>query len=191
VQEVFSLYFNQPLEDGNVLNRGGSRSSNGNWTISDLLDAANNTDDCATLPNPVACGLLFQQPTVAILLVGRNDVLNGTPPEDFARALNEIAQGLAGQGVIPVLVTIPGDPAMVDQYNQAIALVAERNSFPLWNLWRGIPTNQVNGDLTLTSPGGGQNALLTTDNLNNFGTVQRNYQLLLVLNRLRQNVPIN
>jgi hypothetical protein len=179
------------LEDGNVLNRGGSRSSSGNWIISDLLNAANNTDDCATLPNPVACGLLFQQPTIAILMVGRNDVFNGTPPEDFARALNEIAQGLAGQGVIPVLVTIPGDPAVVDQYNQAIALVAERNGFPLWNLWRGIPLNQVNGDLTLTSPGGGQNALLTTDNLNNFGAVQRNYQLLLVLNRLRQNVPIN
>lgn len=191
MQTTFDAYLNHAIEDGNSLNRSGRFSSNANWFAADVLNAANNSAECAAAPNPLVCAAQLDQPSVAFVMTGRNDALSGTPISDFETALTEIVSELTAQGVIPVLVTLPGDPALVDAYNQVIVGVAESNLLPLWNLYAGIPSQQVNADLTLTSPGAGQNGLLTGENLPVFGTVQRNLQLLQVLESLRQTVLLN
>ncbi|NJL94721.1 MAG: hypothetical protein HC915_13890 [Anaerolineae bacterium] len=191
LQGVLEAYLNTPLGDGNVLTRGGQLSTNPSWTVTALLDGANNPPGCDGQPNPLTCALENQRPAVTFLLVGRGDAVAGTSPDAFAANLGAAVDTVVNSGSIPVLVTVPGDPTRVEPYNQAIARLAQERNLPLWNLWRAIPASQVNSDLTLTSPGAGQNALLTPDNLTNFGTVRRNLGLLRLLERLRNAVPLN
>ncbi len=188
LQDTLNVYLNQPLEDGNVLNRGNAAADE-NWKTGDLINPGNNPEGC-TESNPVACALTAYQPSVVVVMVGRNDVLESTPLAAFETNLQLIVQTITSRGAIPVLVTIPGASVQVDPYNQAIANFAANNNLPLWNLWRSVPLEQVNSDLTLTSSGDGQNALLTAENLANYGTVKRNEMLLRLLKALRENVPL-
>ncbi|MBZ0310410.1 MAG: SGNH/GDSL hydrolase family protein, partial [Anaerolineae bacterium] len=178
----------EPLEYGCVLTRGDA-AANETWKTADLINPANNPEGC-TESNPVACAMTAYQPSVVVVMVGRNDVLESTPIATFETNLQLIVQTILSKGAIPVLVTIPGSSVQVDPYNQAIAILAQNNNLPLWNLWRSIPAEQVNPDLTLTSPGEGQNALLTADNLAAYGTVKRNEMLLRLLKLLRESVPL-
>lgn len=188
LQDTLNVYLNQPLEDGSVLNRGNAAADE-NWKTGDLINPGNNPEGC-TESNPVACALTAYQPSVVVVMVGRNDVLESTPLAAFETNLQLIVQTITSRGAIPVLVTIPGSSVQVDPYNQTIANFAANNNLPLWNLWRSVPLEQVNSDLTLTSPGDGQNALLTAENLANYGTVKRNEMLLRLLKTLRENVPL-
>ncbi|MFP4322472.1 MAG: hypothetical protein ACLFTK_08455, partial [Anaerolineales bacterium] len=192
LEATLTAYLNQPVGGGeaSVLAEGGARATDPGWTVADLLNAANNAGDCAQAPNPVACSAIFQQPSVAVVAVGRNDALNGTPPEAFAADYQAVLDELVARGAIPVLTTLPGDPSVVGPYNASIVALAEANALPLWNLARAIPEGQVNTDLTLTSPGAGQNAQLTQANVESFGTARRNLSLLRLLDALRSAVPL-
>lgn len=187
-QSTFDVYLNQPLEDGTVLTRGES-AANPNWKAGDLINPANNPEGC-TEANPIACAMVAYSPSVVVVMVGRNDVLESTPLATFEANLQLVVQTITAYGAIPVLTTIPGSPTQVDPYNAAIATLAANNGLPLWNLWRSIPVEQANSDLSLTSPGGGQNAVLTAENIAAYGTVKRNEMLLRLLQRLRENVPL-
>ncbi len=188
VQSTLDVYLNQPLGAGNVLNAADG-AANPNWKTADLINPANNPEGCAE-SNPIACAMVAYQPSVVVVMVGRNDVLESTPIASFETNLQLMVQTIQAYGAIPVLATLPGAPTQVDAYNEAIATFADNNGLPLWNLWRSIPVEQVNSDLTLTSPGDGQNALLTTENLTTYGAVKRNEMLLRLLQLLRQNVPL-
>jgi hypothetical protein len=129
------------------------------------------------------------------IFVGRNDVLTGTTPEDFARQLEEIVQACARAGAIPVLATIPGDPATypaLNDLNAIIATLAEDNHLPLLNVWRRVmgnaPATGISPDLTLTTSGVGDN--LVPDEMNVYGVPNRNLIALRMLQQLRLNVPI-
>ena len=169
---------------------GGNITLDFNWTAADLLNPANNPENCP-LSNPIACVVEFNEPVIAVVMVGRNDVLLNVPLDIYEETLNRIVDEFVARGVIPVLTTIPGDPARTDAYNQVIIRVAQESALPIWNLARGIPQEQVNPDLTLTSPGDDQNGMMTPENINNFGTVKRNYLLLQMIRLLRENIPLS
>jgi hypothetical protein len=189
LQATLDTYLNQPADDGNILNQGGARASNADWLLADLLNPANNAPDCADAPHPLACSVAIQTPSVAVMIVGRNDIAQGTPLDAFEADLNRAVDELVARGVIPVLATIPGDAAVTDPYNQIIIRVADENVIPLWNLNAAIPAEQVNADLTLSAPEATQNVNLTL--ADSFGAVKRNLQLLQILQSLRENVLVN
>ncbi len=192
LQATLDAYLNQSAADSeaSIVVEGGIRATNEDWRVADLLNAANNPPACATAPNPVGCSVLFQQPSVALVMIGRKDVFDGTAPQVFQRDLQAVVDQLRGDGVIPVLATLPGEANLVGPYNTAIVAVAQANALPVWNLARAVRVLQVNADLTLTSPGAGQNMQLTAVNVESFGTTRRNLSLLRLLEALRGAVPL-
>jgi hypothetical protein len=132
---------------------------------------------------------------VLIVVVGRNDVLLNTAPDQYQAALDTVVQKAIQRGAIPVLVTIPGDPnryPALNTLNTVIVRVAEQYDLPLINLWRRIdrvgPSAYDASFLTLTTSGVGDQ--FTEAELNTFGAPNRNLLVLRMLQQLRLNVPI-
>src|SRR5262249_25857392 len=103
----------------------------------------------------------------------------------------------AGQGTIPVLVTIvgaasPADDPQVSPYNNAILEVAQTENVPLFNLYavrkdNPATVNPANG--TLSDPGPGKRADFSPAGLA-FGLNDANLHLLELLAALKNTVPL-
>jgi len=168
---------------GNAFQSGGALASGENWRAADVLDPARaNPNVCQPGELPLTCELRINRPAVAFLDLGRTDLLAGTPVDQFQAQLERIVDGTISHGVIPVLMTIPGDPNVVPNlaaYNTVIAQIADEKDLPLLNLWRGIMErlpNAVNPDLTLTSSGVGDQ--LTDAEIGTYGVPLRNLAVL-------------
>jgi len=180
---------------GNSFQGGGALASNPNWRAQDLLDPAQADPSlCGGGETPLDCELRVTRPAVVFIIVGRNDVLSGTPLDVFNANLDAIVQHSLSWGVIPILATIPGSndqfPALID-YNSAIATVAQNYHLPLLNVWRRINRSApggVDNSLQLTSSGVGDS--LTENELNTYGVPNRNLIALRMLQQLLINVPI-
>jgi hypothetical protein len=101
-------------------------------------------------------------------------VINGgASPDAFRSGLNQAVAILTQQGMIPVLVTLPGRPD--DQnlavYNTIVFRVAEENNLPLLNLYAIGANNPalLGGDGRLSDPGAGFRAEFTLGALQSFG----------------------
>ncbi|MBN1202358.1 MAG: SGNH/GDSL hydrolase family protein, partial [Anaerolineae bacterium] len=177
---------------GNSFTDGGSLSTNLNWTARDLVRPASaDPAVCQGGESPLACELRVNRPAVVFIFVGRNDILTGAPIGRFETDLDVIIQTCFEQGVIPVLTTIPGDPAAVpalQEYNTVIVETANAYNIPLLNVWRVVANRSVPvlPDLTLTGPGD----VFTSDALKAHGAPLRNLIALRQLAQLMINVPI-
>ncbi len=180
---------------GNSFQNGGALSAHPDWHARDLLDPGRaDPGYCAGGESPLACEIRVNRPAVMFIIVGRNDVLNNTPLDEFDDALTAIVDTAIAGGTIPILTTIPGDPAVVPQlhqYNSVIVQAAEEAEVPLLNVWRRVANNAPGGvtpDLRLTSSGVGDQ--FTNNELNNYGVPNRNMVALRMLQQVRVNVPI-
>ena len=141
---------------GNSFTDESSPAAERDWTAADLLDPANAPPDvCPAGLTPLDCALTLQRPTIAVVVMGRSDALQDTDVNQFGGQYTQIVETILTANVIPVLTTIPGDPAEVEPYNEVILRIAEAYDIPLVNVWRIVneagPT-AINPDLTLTSP---------------------------------------
>ncbi|MEP0764205.1 MAG: hypothetical protein HRF48_15855, partial [Chloroflexota bacterium] len=186
-----------PLPTGrNSFEGGGALASDPGWRATDLLNPAlANGNFCGGGETPLDCELRVNRPSVVFVVVGRNDVLAGTPLDQFESALDGIARTIAQYGAIPVLTTIPGPPELypsLNAYNSVIVRLAERYDLPLTNVWR--PINRALGragvDDTLRPTSPGANDVLTDAALDQYGAPLRSLVSLRTLQRLRLNVPI-
>ncbi|MBN2303741.1 MAG: hypothetical protein JXQ72_04655, partial [Anaerolineae bacterium] len=178
---------------GNSFQSGGLLSSDTTWTAGDLLDPVHSDPAwCEAGETPLACELRTNRPAILLVLVGRNDVINGTPLADFRTQLDTLIKVSISQGAIPVLYTLPGDPARTQPYNTAIVQAAQEANVPLVNLWRGIQNNApqtgFNPDLTLTTSGLGDQ--FTPEQFSTYGVPVRNILTLRVLRAVQLAVPI-
>lgn len=125
------------------------------WRIEDTLP---------TIPQEVSA----VNPAVALVLIGTNDVVWYSDVATYEARLRQLLSELEGEGVIPLLSTLPEDhynnsaySARVPQYNQAIADVADEFRLPVVNLWRALeplPNTGLKPDelhLTVSPNGGG------------------------------------
>jgi hypothetical protein len=190
LEAVLQAYLNQATDGGNVLNGGGVRSSNNGWRTADILNPANNPAGCEVAPNPFACAVIYNMPSLALILTGRNDLLGGQSPEAFEADVRAVLAEARRLNVVPVLATLAGDPASTDAYNQVLVRLADELGVALWNLAALIPAEQVNADLTPTSLGAGQNDLLTAENVAAYGAAKRNLSLLQLLQALRASLGL-
>lgn len=100
--------------------------------------------ECAAGESPLLCEYRVNRPMVAIIMLGRGDVVYGDP--DFYRASTvEVVQSSMAQGVIPVLTTfvlLPEDIywARTLEYDAILIDIAEEYNIPLINLWRAVQT---------------------------------------------------
>jgi hypothetical protein len=196
LSEVVFYYSSTPLATGrNSFDGGGALASDPNWRAGDLLNPALASGNFCAGETPLACELRVNRPAVVFVVIGRNDVLGGTPVDQFEAQIEEIVRTIGQAGAIPVLTTIPGPPDQyptLNAYNSAIVRVAERYHLPLANFWRPIQRNLgaagVDGALRPTSPGA--NDLLSDDVRAQYGVPLRSLLALRTLRQLQVNVPI-
>jgi len=197
LSDLVFYYTNTPLATGrNSFEGGGVLASDPGWRAADLLNPAlANGNFCGGGETPLDCELRVNRPSVVFIVVGRNDVLAGTPLDQFEGTLDGIVRTIEQYGAIPVLTTIPGPPEVypaLNAFNSAIVRLAERYDLPLTNVWR--PINRalgpagVDGALRPTSPGA--NDMLTDAARDQYGVPLRSVLSLRTLQKLRLNVPI-
>jgi hypothetical protein len=146
----------------------------------------NASNALATFPSELA----VTDAGIALIMIGTNN-LEVTPPSTFQAEIQTLVQGLAADGVVPVLSTIPDNyrsstfESSVFALNQAIANVADQDNIPLWNAWLGLQSLPNHGvrtfdetHLTVSPNGGG--SFGPTDLL--YGENLRNLEALQVLN---------
>jgi hypothetical protein len=131
--------------------------------------------------------------TIAFVSMGGPALAANTPLPQFVTDLTNAVKGLDNDGIIPILVTVPGpvgDPR-VNQYNNAILQVSEAENVPLFNVYAIGANNPtlMNGP-QLKDPGPGQRAVFTAAALGQFGVNVANLNLLEILNDLKTAVPI-
>jgi lysophospholipase L1-like esterase len=85
--------------------------------------------------------MLLLRPSIALVMIGSNDTVERNGLADFRRDLPRVVRAIVGQGVVPVLSTIPprlNPPTAaveVPRFNAVIRSVAAAERVPLWNYW--------------------------------------------------------
>ena len=122
-----------------------SVSTFGGWTSTDLLTpgkrGANPGSPQFALDSPLADEVQELRPSMALVMIGTNDVLTVSPTQYYTN-ISQIVHYLASQGVIPILTAIPSInlpgyptlPGLVEQFDQILADVAAANEIPFFNL---------------------------------------------------------
>jgi GDSL-like lipase/acylhydrolase family protein len=171
----------------------------GGWRAADALLPRESLPECQGLP-AVSCELQLLRPSVALIMFGTNDLEDFTATQ-FRLDLARVARLVSSAGAIPVISTIPPRATQpfsqrVARFNAEIAALAENRALPLWNYWRqmvgaGVPRAGLSRD------GVHPSVLCPPCTAIDFrpvglrqGYAQRNLGALLVLDRLRRQVPL-
>ncbi|HWM62921.1 MAG TPA: SGNH/GDSL hydrolase family protein [Solirubrobacterales bacterium] len=171
----------------------------GGWRAADALLPRESFPECQGLP-AVSCELQLLHPSVALIMLGTNDLEEITAVQfrlDLARVVRLVSQA----GTIPVISTIPPRTRQpfsrrVARFNTEIAALAENRALPLWNYWRQMVEPGVPG-VGLSRDGVHPSVLCPPCTAIDFqpvglrqGYALRNLGALLVLDRLRRQVPL-
>jgi hypothetical protein len=171
----------------------------GGWRAADSLLPRESFPECQEVP-AVSCELALLHPSVALIMFGTND-LEEISATQFRLDLARVVRLVSSAGTIPVISTIPPRAAQrfsqrVARFNAEIAALAENRALPLWNYWRqmvepGVPRGGLSWD------GVHPSVLCPPCTAIDFwpaelrqGYALRNLGALLVLDRLRREVPL-
>jgi len=127
--------------------KGTEHCNMGGWTVNDCLNA-------------VGPALKNENPAVAFLMIGTNDVDHPADPAkaNFAANLTRLVQTILDNGTVVVLHTIPpkrGREAAVERYNEVIREVARKTQVPLIDYYAEIIKRRPKDwDGSLISPDG-------------------------------------
>ena len=123
------------------------------WTTADVLAPGGaKTGACGPGETPLECEYRTGQPSVALIMLGTNDVAQGMAPETFRANLQRIVDISISWGVIPVLSTIPPFPTVdgsARAFNEIIIATARGNDIPLWDYYsaiNGLPNRGLSPD---------------------------------------------
>lgn len=106
------------------------------WTSGDVLTVGNSA--CIDL-TPLVCAYAVEHPSVALILLGTNDVAQNIPLATYKANMQEIVAISQEWGVIPILITIPPfEGKDVDDYNAVIRALAAASGAPLIDYWAAV-----------------------------------------------------
>lgn len=146
---------------------------------------------CEANESPLACEYRLANPSLAIIMVGTNDVFY-FEAESFDYYLRLIVLETINRNIVPVLNTFPARPEFPEKsllFNQVIIKVAQDYDLPLINLWLAIQTLPNHGvdeveTIHLTAPEDQRTGDFTETNLE-AGYTYRNLVTLQALDILR------
>ncbi|HEY70020.1 MAG TPA: LysM peptidoglycan-binding domain-containing protein [Anaerolineae bacterium] len=124
------------------------------WTSWRVITTGDgDADYCTDSETPLECEYRWVRPTVAIIMLGTNDVA-GTAPGGYDYPLREIIETSLEKGIIPVLTTIPpmhraSVESRVLAYNQVVAELAQAYGIPMVDYWaalQGLPNDGLGPD---------------------------------------------
>lgn len=161
--------------------KGPSHGNYSGWRIEQLLACV---DDI----------LANQQPEMALIMVGTNDISGNRVPAAFGDQLAQLVQRCLDAHCIPILSTIPprrDHDQAVEQVNQRIRDLASRLQIPLVDYHREVlrrrPGNSWDGTLISDDgvhPSGGETHVYTAENLRQCGYALRNWASFLVVRQV-------
>lgn len=142
--------------------------------------------------------LARQQPELAIIMIGTNDISGNRVPEDYASQVELVVRKCLDAGCIPILNTIPprrGHAEAVAQANDQIRTIAQRCQVPLVDYHAEILARrpEATWDGTLISedgvhPTAGETQDYSAENLGRSGYALRNWLNFLMVRELHFHV---
>lgn len=150
---------------------------------------------CQAGEGPLACEYRLVRPSVALIMLGTNDVVS-TPDDQFEADMRQVIELTVAKGIVPVLSTIPplfrtGLDGRAEQLNVIIVRLAREYDVPLWDYWTALQSLPDSG---MASDGVhpkwapvGHNADFTPEYLQ-YGMVVRNLTALYVLDAIWRQV---
>jgi hypothetical protein len=94
-------------------------------------------DLCEGGENPLACELRLNNPSIALIMIGTNDVYH---VDEFEGRMRQIIEYTIDQGVLPVLASKPDNIEGDQGINKIIYKLALEYELPFWNLWLAFQT---------------------------------------------------
>jgi len=150
---------------------------------------------CQADEGPLACEYRLVRPSVALIMLGTNDVVS-TPDGPFEADMRQVIELTVAKGIVPVLSTIPplfrtGLDGRAEQLNVIIVRLAREYDIPLWDYWsalQGLPNSGMGSDgVHPNSAPAGHYADFTPEYLQ-YGMVVRNLTALYVLDAIWRKV---
>ena len=145
LQETIDYFSASPRDSvPNSFNTSGFAARDG-LSMAGLLDPFwAIAPECGAGESPLLCEIRVNRPGIAIIMLGRGDVVFGDP-EGYRANTELVVQTSIDQGVIPVLTTFVLLPdhiywAETLQYDNILIDVAEEYQIPLINLWLAVQT---------------------------------------------------
>jgi LysM repeat protein len=190
LQPVVDFYLPAMAQDGNPFVHT-SLAAKGGWSAGSVIDPHVTNPNCNVGEAPLDCEYRVVKPSVALIMLGTNDVRT-TPPDAYERYLRKIIETSIGKGIIPVVSTIPAlhrdwAAGRVEPLNQVILKLAQEYDVPLWDYaaaLRGLPNDGLSLDGVHPSvPPNGRPADFTAENLK-YGYTVRNLTALQVLDAI-------
>jgi hypothetical protein len=192
LQGVIDFYSEVPVGTGNSFNNQ-SRAASVGWSAAVLTNPAYTPTGCRAAESPLRCEYRTAQPSVALIMVGNNEVTY-LSVEDYMTNMQRVIDLSVEMGVIPVISTIHnrrGNTEKVDAYNNALRQLAAQNRVPLWDYAAALvplPNKGLTADETHpNSPPGDWyrgTATFSEENLQ-YGFTMRNLTALQVLEAVR------
>ena len=108
---------------------------------------------CQADEGPLACEYRLVKPSLALIMLGTNDVVSTSDPQ-FEAEMRKVIELTIADGIVPVLSTIPplfrtGLEGRSDQLNVIITRLAREYDIPLWDYWsalQGLPNSGMGPD---------------------------------------------
>jgi hypothetical protein len=92
-------------------------------------------EKCQKNESALACEYRLNKPSVALIMLGTNDVPH---KENFEPNMRKVIEFTIQQGIIPVLATKPDNLEKDGSLNATIARLAAEYDIPLWNFWASL-----------------------------------------------------
>ena len=153
LQPVIDYYLQTAARTNNSF-ANAPLAAKGGWHTGALLDPEE-ADPAHCLPGeaPLVCEYRLVKPTVALILIGTNDV-PGTPVSVYANQLREVIEISIELGVVPVISTLPpvyreGVENRSPLFNETISQLAYEYDIPLWDYasaLNGLPNSGLVAD---------------------------------------------
>lgn len=152
---------------------------------------------CEPGETPLACEYRLNQPSIAMVMFGPNDVRHMTDAE-FAEQMRQIVEISIEQGVIPVLSTFsvhPDDTLWWQSinFNLRLSEIAAEYEVPLINLWaaaRILPEYGLDEDDIHMANSGFPNLKFSTGHDAYYGTSLQNLLSIRMLDEIRRTLDL-
>lgn len=194
LQPVVDYYSEKTARDSNSF-ANTSLAARGGWSAWSVLNFYIADEElCLEWETPLVCEYRTVRPSVALILLGTNDVVE-TPIDTYEGYMREVIETSIEMGVIPVVSTIPefgreGYSTRVASVNAVIVELTYEYGIPLWDYHAAmakLPNNGLSEDGIHPSWLVDNNADFTPENLQ-YGLVLRNLMALQVLDAVLQMV---
>jgi uncharacterized protein YraI len=145
LQATIDYFSRTPARTGNSF-VNESIAAHGAWTTHNLVTPGLHfrSDICNDDETALMCEYRLTRPSIALIMIGTNDVSAGMETIHFRHSMEMIVQITLHFGIIPVLSTIPDnltnnrDTNKAHEFNNVIRDVAAAYDVPLLDYWRAM-----------------------------------------------------